>query len=169
MGGVSRRVGKPIGARKRDREDHRDGVREAAQGSASSVKLVRAKKLRFSAALKIELLRKVEAAEAAGRAEQVAGLLQEHGLSLDVLDKWRRDRDAGELAALAPRKRGRKPLKSPEEELASLRKRKAQLEEQIKRARVVVEVQQKVAALLGKDLPRPAPGHPASATPKRGR
>src|SRR4051794_36756604 len=65
----------------------------------------KAKRRRFSAQEKLRILRLVDATTEAGG---VGALLRREGLYSSHLTEWRRAREAGELDALAPKKRGRK-------------------------------------------------------------
>jgi transposase-like protein len=99
----------------------------------------------FSAAYKQRLLREADACPVG---EQGA-LLRREGLSSSHLVAWRRQRARGELAALAPRRRGR-PAPSPEaQELARLRTENERLARQLAAAETGIEVQRKVWARLG--------------------
>ena len=61
--------------------------------------------------------------------------------------EWRRARDAGALAALAA-PRGRKPRDKRDEQIAALQAEKQRLEQELAKARFVVDVQAKLHALL---------------------
>jgi transposase len=99
----------------------------------------------FSAAYKQRILREADACPVG----ELGALLRREGLYSSHLVLWRRQRARGELAALAPRRRGR-PAPSPEaQELARLRKENAHLARQLAAAETVIEVQKKVSALLG--------------------
>jgi transcription elongation GreA/GreB family factor len=66
---------------------------------------------------------------------------------------WRRERRAGVLEALKPRKRGPRSERNPlAEETQRLRRRVGQLTEKLRKAEII-DVQKKVAALLGHPLP----------------
>src|SRR5215475_15375825 len=60
---------------------------------------------RFSAEFKLRILAEADACTEPG---EVGALLRRHGLYSSHLTEWRRQRDKGTLAALAPKKRGRK-------------------------------------------------------------
>jgi transposase-like protein len=112
---------------------------------------------RFSAAYKQRILREADACPVG---EQGA-LLRREGLYSSHLVLWRRQRARGELAALAPRRRGR-PAPSPEaQELARLRQENEHLARRLAAAETVIEVQGKVSALLGL-TPAAPPAAPAS-------
>ena len=91
----------------------------------------------------------------------IAAILRREGLYSSALTDWRRQRDAGAFGALTPAKRGPKaaepnPLAA---EVALLQKENARLALRLKRAEAVMEVQKKVAELLGIPL-APSDGEP---------
>jgi transposase len=103
----------------------------------------RARRRTFTANYKLEIL---AAYDAAPDGEKGA-LLRREGLYSSHIDYWRRARDAGALAGLkAPR--GRKPRDRQAERIARLEAEKQQLEQELAKARFVVEVQGKLHALL---------------------
>jgi transposase len=106
----------------------------------------RPKRRTYSADYKLRILRE---ADACGPGETGA-LLRREGLYSSNLTEWRRQREAGELDALTPKKRGRKPKHSAEQvELERLRKENARLQEQLRKAELIIAVQKKVAKLFG--------------------
>ena len=102
----------------------------------------------FTAAEKMRILK--EADQAAGTGA-VGALLRRHGLYSSALSEWRRQRDAGTLGALTPARRGPKvPPGNPlTAELAGARRDIAQLTHRLQRAEAIIEVQKKLADLLG--------------------
>jgi hypothetical protein len=71
---------------------------------------------------------------------------------------WRREREAGILDALTPHKRGPKSKRHPlEEENQKLRRQNERLTDQLRKAEIIIDVQKKVAALLGRPIPTPDP------------
>ena len=74
-------------------------------------------------------------------------LLRREGLYCSHIVEWRRARDAGALAGLA-RPRGRPQRDAREDRIARLEQEKRQLEQELAKARLVVEVQAKLHALL---------------------
>ena len=81
----------------------------------------------------------------------VGAILRREGLYSSVLSDWRRQRDAGALGALTPSKRGPKPPPSNPlaTELASARRDNIRLQQRLDRAEAIIELQKKVAELLG--------------------
>lgn len=120
----------------------------AASIVPEDVEVSTARRRRFTAKYKLEVLRKADACTKPG---EVGALLRSEGLYSSHLTTWRRASERGELAGLAPKKRGRRA--SPADPLA---KKVAELERQVgrltaraERAEALVEVQKKVAMLLG--------------------
>ena len=102
----------------------------------------------FTAQDKLRILADTDRAADTGG---IAAILRREGLYSSALTDWRRQRDAGALGALTPVKRGPKiaepnPLAA---EVALLQKENARLALRLKRAEAVMEVQKKVAELLG--------------------
>ena len=75
-------------------------------------------------------------------------LLRREGLYSSHIVQWRKARDAGALAGLAV-PRGRKRRDPQAEKIARLEAEKRQLEQELAKARFVVDVQAKLHALLG--------------------
>jgi transposase-like protein len=103
----------------------------------------RARRRTFTAAYKQEIL---AAYDAAGPGEKGA-MLRREGLYSSLITEWRRARDAGALAGLK-QPRGRPAADPRDAQITRLRKEKAQLEQELAKARFVVDVQAKLQALL---------------------
>jgi transposase-like protein len=103
----------------------------------------RARRRSFTAKYKLEILAAYDAAEPGEK----GAILRREGLYSSHIVEWRRARDAGALAGLAA-PRGRKPADRRDAEIAVLRKEKERLEQELAKARFVVEVQAKLQALL---------------------
>ena len=109
---------------------------------------------RFTAEYKQRIL--VEADTAKAEPGAIGALLRREGLYSSHLVDWRRTRAAGIRQALTPQPRGPKPTQSPlGEENAQLRRENQRLTEHLRKAELVIDVQKKVAALLGRALPDP--------------
>ena len=108
----------------------------------------KAQRRRFTAQYKLEVVRKADACKQPG---EVGELLRKEGLYSSHLTTWRQAREKGELAGLAPQKRGRKPapLDPRDREIEDLRRQLARATARAERAEALVEVQKKVALLLG--------------------
>lgn len=139
------------------REGTAAAVREAAQSGADPGPEPAERPVRrtFSAAYKISILRQADEAAATGGVGAIGALLRREGLWSSHLTSWRHARERGELAGLSPKKRGRKPApKNPlADENEKLRRQNARLQSDLEKAKVVIEVQKKVAALLGNPIP----------------
>ena len=103
----------------------------------------RARRRTFTAQYKQQVL---AAYEAAAPGEKGA-ILRREGLYSSLITEWRRARDAGALAGLG-QPQGRPPADPRDAEIARLRKDKAKLEQELAKARFVVDVQSKLRALL---------------------
>ena len=114
--------------------------------------VAKAKRRTFTAEYKQRILQ--EADRAAATPGGIGALLRREGLYSSHLVTWRRERNQGIQEALTPRKRGRKSQRNPlEEENQKLRRQNARLTEDLRKANIIIEVQKKVAALLGNPIP----------------
>jgi len=101
----------------------------------------------FSAAVKLRILAETDRAVDTGG---IAAILRREGLYSSTLTDWRPQRDAGAFAALKPLRRGPKPVVAqPAADLDQLRRENARLRQRLEHAEAIIEVQKKVAALLG--------------------
>jgi hypothetical protein len=77
------------------------------------------------------------------------------GFTLSQLTAWRKARTNSERAALAPKKRGPKPIpKNPlQAENTQLKREKAQLQKKLHTAELMLDLQKKVSQILGITLP----------------
>jgi transposase-like protein len=103
----------------------------------------RARRRTFTARYKLETLAAYEAASDGDK----GALLRREGLYSSHIVEWRRARDAGALAALAA-PRGRKRRDPQQERIAALQADKQRLEQELAKARAVMDVQAKLHALL---------------------
>jgi transposase len=107
---------------------------------------------RFTAEYKLRVLRE---ADRCSRPGQLGALLRREGLYSSHLSTWRKRRDTGTLAGLAPKRRGRKlapnaPLTAENERL---KRENQRLTEKLRQAETVIEVQKKLSEVLGISLP----------------
>jgi transposase-like protein len=102
----------------------------------------------FSKADKQRILQAADRCSAPG---EIGALMRREGVYSSSLSTWRRQRKAAEQAALAPRKRGPKPAAERDEarQIARLTRDNDRLKNRLDKALFVIEVQKKVAALLG--------------------
>ncbi len=118
----------------------------------------RAKHRHFTAEYKKRILD-----EAAGCSEpgQLGALLRREGLYSSLLSKWRQQQAASALEGLQPKKRG--PKVDPQaQELARLQRENERLQERLRKAELIIEVQKKVSLLLGVPLETPPEDPPKS-------
>ena len=107
----------------------------------------KAQRRTFTATYKLRILAEADAATERG---QIGALLRREGLYSSHLDKWRRQRTRGTLAALAEQPRGRKRTHDPRDaELARLRRENERLQARLATAETIIDVQKKVSQLLG--------------------
>jgi transposase len=103
----------------------------------------KARRRTFTAQYKLDVVAEYDAAAAGEK----GAVLRREGLYSSQVIEWRRARDAGALAGRA-RPRGRPAADPRDAQIARLRKEKAKLEQELAKARFVVEVQAKLQALL---------------------
>ena len=124
----------------------------------------KAERRRFSVEYKQRILAEADTCTERG---QIGALLRREGLYSSHLDKWRKQREHGVVQALTPQKRGPKP--DPQAaEIAQLRRENEQLRTRLQRAEHIIDVQKKLAELLGMLAPEtPSSAEPSSPTSKR--
>ena len=101
----------------------------------------------FTAADKVRILAEIDRAGPGGS----GAILRREGLYSSSLTDWRRQRDAGAYEALKAVKRGpkRAPANPLAAEHAQLLRDNKRLTLQLRRAEAVIDIQKKVASLLG--------------------
>ena len=119
------------------------GGRAAPSGVPDPELVEQAKRRKFTAKYKLEVLAAYDAAEPGEK----GAILRREGLYSSHIVDWRRARDSGALAGPA-RPRGRPAADPRDAQITRLRKEKAQLEQELAKARFVVDVQAKLQALL---------------------
>ena len=115
---------------------------------ASSELTDRPRRRTFTAQDKLRILGDIDRAAGTGG---IGAILRREGLYSSALSDWRRQRDAGTLGALTPSKRGPKPPPPNPlaTELASAQRDNIRLQQRLVRAEAIIELQKKVAELLG--------------------
>ena len=103
----------------------------------------------FTAEYKRRILKEADACTTPGA---VGALLRREGLYSSHLVEWRRARARGELAALTPKTRGRKPIPVDprDRKIAELERQLTHMTGRAERAEALVEAQKNLAALLGR-------------------
>jgi transposase len=102
----------------------------------------------FTAKYKLAILAEADRSQESG---DIGALLRREGLYSSNLTNWRRQRDAGELAPRAVKRRGRKA--NPEAaEAAKLRRENERLRTQLKQAELIITAQKKLAQALEQTL-----------------
>src|SRR5919201_4556247 len=103
-----------------------------------------AKRRKFTAKYKLEILERAEACTEPG---QIGELLRREGLYTSHLTYWRKQRREGALKELG-QSRGRKPADRRDREIAELTRRAERAEAELEKARKVIEIQGNLSALL---------------------
>ena len=120
----------------------------AAPPEATSEVITRPVRRRFTAEYKLRILQEADRC-APG---ELGALLRREGLYSSNLSKWRWQRQAGQLAGLRPKKRGRK-VDARAQELARLERERSRLQAQLERAELIMEAQKKLLVLLNQEIP----------------
>ena len=117
----------------------------AAEPMPETEVVVKAKRRQYTAEYKLRILREIAASKGSG---EVGALLRREGLYSSLISKWRQQRERGSLEGLSPQKRG--PKTDPRaRELARLQRENERLRERLKQAELIIDVQKKVAQMLG--------------------
>ncbi|MCU7903304.1 MAG: transposase, partial [Candidatus Thiodiazotropha sp. (ex Lucinoma aequizonata)] len=98
----------------------------------------------YTAAYKKQIL---EEADRCIDSRQIGAMLRREGLYLSNLTTWRRQREAGTLAGLKPRKRGAKaqPVDPMKKQVEALQRENRRLNEELRKAEIIIDVQKKVS------------------------
>jgi len=112
----------------------------------------KARRRRFTAAYKLKIVREADRCTERG---QLGALLRREGLYYSNLQTWRKARERGEYDALSEKKRGRKAkAKNPlSKENIQLKHEIERLKVELKKARIIIDVQKKISDLLGIEQP----------------
>ena len=113
------------------------------------------KRRTFSAEFKRRILAEIDACTKPG---EIGAVLRREGLFSSHLVEWRAVRARGELQALAPKKRGPEAVPAPDaraREIDDLKRQLAKATIRAERAEALIDIQKKVAALLGTPLEDP--------------
>ena len=136
-----------------------EGIEEAGappagppEGEQPEVEVVaKAERRRFTAEYKRRIVREADRCTKPG---EIGALLRREGLYSSLLTTWRAARDRGEYEGLSPKKRGPKatPPDPRDKKIAEQEREITRLRKRAERAEALVELQKKVAALLGTPL-----------------
>ena len=107
---------------------------------------------KFSVEYKRKILKEADACKREG---EIGALLRREGLYSSHLSVWRAARERGEIAGLAPKKRGPKavPPDPRDRKILELERETRRLKSRLERAEALVDLQKKVSAILGIALP----------------
>ena len=110
--------------------------------------VARAKRRQYAAEYKLRILREIDECKGSG---EVGALLRREGLYSSLVSKWREQSERGSLTGLSGHRRG--PKVDPQAvEIARLQRENKRLQEKLERAELIIDVQKKVARLLGVPL-----------------
>src|SRR6266446_8604713 len=152
LAAAERSEGSPPGEPQRSAAAAKAGADSRASSRPDPEVVAKAKRRTYTAEYKQRIL--VAAEAAAATRGGLGALLRREGLYSSLLTYWRRERANGIIEALTPQKRGPKSKRNPlEEENQKLRRQNAGLSEDLHKAHIIIDVQKKVAALLGHPLP----------------
>jgi transposase len=103
---------------------------------------------RFTVEYKMRILAEADACSESG---QMGELLRREGLYSSHLSNWRRQREAGSLVGLTPKRRGRKakPKNPLADENQRLQRENRRLAEKLRQAETIIDIQKKVSEILG--------------------
>ena len=133
-----------------------DGVKLGQPVSPDPEVPEQAKRRRFSPQYKLRILREADACTKRGK---LGALLRREGLYASHLTTWRSQREEGSLKGLTPKKRGRKATKSPQTtRVAELEHENRRLRRKLEQAEAIIDIQKKVASLLGIPMNGPESG-----------
>ncbi len=145
MNGTARPASQGTGILDSGLGDPTMGGREATRPNPEV--LARAKRRTYTGEYKQQVLAEADAARGSG---EIGAVLRRHGLYSSHLTKWRQECNSGILEGLAPRKRGPKSKITPlSAENQKLRRENERLSDRLRKAEIVIDVQKKVAMLLG--------------------
>ena len=121
---------------------------KSADAGMKTEVVAKGKRRQYPAEYKLRILQEVEACKGSG---EVGALLRREGLYSSLVSKWREQREGGSLTGLSGQKRG--PKVDPQaKEMERLQRENKRLQEKLERAELIIEVQKKVARLLGVPL-----------------
>jgi len=136
-----------IGAQARSAEAP---IRGAVSVASDPEVLAKPKRRQFPAAYRLRILEEADNCVAPG---EIGRLLRREGLYSSHLSNWRKARRDGALSGQAPKKRGAKPTRNPlQSKVDALETQLSRLQGELHKAHTILDVQGKVAGLLGINL-----------------
>src|SRR5438132_2504924 len=149
---AERSEGSPPGEPQRSAAAAKAGADSGSASRPDPEVVAKAKRRTYTAEYKQRILEEADAAAATRGA--VGALLRREGLYYSLLATWRPERASGIREAVTAQLRGPKAKReASEEENQKLRRQLGQLTEKLRKAEIIIDVQKKVAALLGNPLP----------------
>jgi transposase len=128
--------------------------RPAAAAAPDPEVSARPHRRRFTPAYKARIVEEAQRCTGPG---EIGALLRREGLYSSALTQWRRQYQAGALKGLRDDKRGRKRTRDPrDQELERLRRENERLSRKLGQAELIMDIQKKVAAMLGHPIETPA-------------
>lgn len=114
----------------------------------------RAVRRKFTAEDKQRILLEADRCKGPG---EIGALLRREGLYRSHLYKWREQRGKATRQALSPQKQGRKPQpRDPQSaRVTELERENARLQQRLKQAEAIIEIQKKISEILGIPLNPP--------------
>ena len=139
-----------LGVEERSDEAPRAGGAAAPRAPDPEV-VAKPTRRRFSAEYRLRIL---EEADRCTQPGEIGRLLRREGLYSSHLSVWRKARRNGSLKTLTPKKRGTKPAESNplSGKVRQLEAKVTRLEKELATAHTIIDVQGKVAGLLGLNL-----------------
>ena len=107
--------------------------------------VVKARRRQYTAEYKLKIIKEIENCHGNG---DIGAVLRREGVYSSMLSKWKEQRDNGSLDGLSAQKRG--PKVDPNAaEMVRLQRDNGRLRERLRQAELIIDVQKKVAQLLG--------------------
>lgn len=128
-----------------------EGSAAALRASRSAEKPSKPTQRTYTVEYKRRILETIDELRVSGARGDIGSLLRREGLNSAVINRWEKARAAGQLG---PQKRGRKATRNADaEENERLKKRIEKLEKDLRKAEIIIDVQKKLGALLGIEVP----------------
>lgn len=122
-----------------------EGMPRAAAAPPDPEVVAIARRRRYSAGEKRALLAEAERCKAAGT---LGAFLRSKRIYSSMLSSWRKQLEAADRMALAPKKRGPKPDPSARQ-IEQLNRENARLRRKLERAEIIIDAQKKLCVALG--------------------